>query len=158
MTSLKPVDRVLYFKGTCELVTIVKVHLDEPGEPYFTIKLSNGPEDKDRASFQQTVKKYLGTYSFYPFKTINLFDEDFWKFKQLIINGKFYAYSRTTRLILELHVEDEGAEYSNRAFKLFGIRGEGDKVIRGKKIPVEILKWCLHNKIQVFKNKPLIWL
>ncbi len=151
MTSLKSGDKVLYFKGTCELVTIIKVHLDDPEEPYFTIKLSNGDE-------KQTVKKYLGTYSFFPFKKINLFDEEFWQFKQLTINGKLYAYSRTTRLILELHVEDEGAEYSNRAFKLFGIRGEGDKIIRGKKIPVEILKFCLKNKIQVFKNKPLFWL
>ena len=151
MSSLKTSDKVLYFKGTCELVTIVKVHLDEPEEPYFTIKLSNGEE-------KQTVKKYLGTYSFFPFKKINIFDEEFWQFKQLTIKGKLYAYSRTTRLILELHIEDEGAEYSNRAFKLFGIRGEGDKIIRGKKIPVEILKWCLKNKIQVFKNKALIWL
>lgn len=147
MSSLKPGDKVLYFKGTCELVTIIKVHLDDPEEPYFT--LSNGEE---------TVKKYLGTYSFFPFKKINLFDEEFWQFKQLTIKGKFYAYSRTTRLILELHIEDEDAEFSNRAFKLFGIRGEGDKIIRGKKIPVEILKFCLKNKIQVFKNKPLFWL
>ena len=153
MSSFKQGDKVLYFKGTtCELVTIVKVHLDD--QPYFTIKLSNGAKDP----FQQTEKKYLGTYSFFPFKQINLFDEDFWQFKQLTIKGKLYAYSRTTRLILELHIEDEGAEYSNRAFKLFGIRGEGDKIIRGKKIPVDILKWCLKQKIQVFKNKGLFWL
>jgi small nuclear ribonucleoprotein (snRNP)-like protein len=151
MSFLKSGDKVLYFKDTCELVTIVKVHQDDPEEPYFTIKLSNGDE-------KQTVKKYLGTYSFFPFKKINLFDEEFWDFKQLTIKGKLYAYSRTTRLILELHVKDIGAEYSDRAFKLFGIRGEGDKIIRGKKIPFEILKFCLKNKIQVFKNKPLFWL
>ncbi len=150
MTSLKIGDKVLYFKQTCELVTILKVHLDDPSEPYFTIQLSNGTE-------KQTVKKYLGNYSFFPFKKENIFDEDFWNFKQLTINGKLYAYSRTTRLILELHIEDEDNEYSNRAFKLFGIRGEGDKIIRGKKIPVEILKWSLKQKIQVFKNKPLFW-
>ena len=168
MTSLKIGDKVLYFKQTCELVTILKVHQDDPsepflapsserGQPYFTrdpgsltIQLQNGTE-------KQTVKKYLGNYSFFPFKKENIFDEEFWDFKQLIINNKFYAYSRTTRLILELHIEDEGEEYSNRAFKLFGIRGEGDKIIRGKKIPVEILKWSLKQKIQVFKNKPLFW-
>ena len=150
MTSLKIGDKVLYFKQTCELVTILKVHQDDPYEPYFTIQLQNGTE-------KQTVKKYLGNYSFFPFKKENIFDEEFWDFKQLIINNKFYAYSRTTRLILELHIEDEGEEYSNRAFKLFGIRGEGDKIIRGKKIPVEILKWSLKQKIQVFKNKPLFW-
>ena len=50
MSSLKPGDKVLYFKQTCELVTIVKVHQDEPEEPYFTIKLSIGDE-------KQTVKK-----------------------------------------------------------------------------------------------------
>lgn len=154
MSSLKPGDKVLYFKDTCELVTII--HLDD--QPYFTIKLSNG-------SVVKAEKKYLGTYSFFQFKEtqglfkqIDLFDEDFWDFKQLTINGKFYAYSRTTRFILELILEDEGAEYTNRAFKLFGIRGEGNKIIRGKKIPTEILKFCLKNKIQVFKNKPLIWL
>jgi hypothetical protein len=150
MTSLKIGDKVLYFKQTCELVTILKVHQDDPSEPYFTIQLQNGTE-------KQTVKKYLGNYSFFPFKKENIFDEEFWDFKQLIINNKFYAYSRTTRLILELFIEDEGEEYSNRAFKLFGIRGEGDKIIRGKKIPVEILKWSLKQKIQVFKNKPLFW-
>ncbi len=150
MTSLKIGDKVLYFKQTCEIVTILKVHQDDPEEPYFTIQLQNGTE-------KQTVKKYLGNYSFFPFKKENIFDEEFWDFKQLIINNKFYAYSRTTRLVLELHIEVEGEEYSNRAFKLFGIRGEGDKIIRGKKIPVEILKWCLKNKIQVFKNKPLFW-
>ncbi len=52
MTSLKIGDKVLYFKQTCELVTILKVHLDDPSEPYFTIQLSNGTE-------KQTVKKYL---------------------------------------------------------------------------------------------------
>ena len=30
MSFLKSGDKVLYFKGTCELVTIVKVHLDDP--------------------------------------------------------------------------------------------------------------------------------
>lgn len=99
-----------------------------------------------------------GTYSFFPFKKINIFDEEFWDLKQLTINGKLYAYSRTTRLILELLIEDEGAEYTNRAIRLFGIRGEGNTIIRGKKIPVEILKWCLKQKIQVFKNKPVFWL
>ena len=103
-------------------------------------------------------KKYIGTYSFFPIKKINIFDEEFWDLKELTINGKLYAYSRTTRLILELLIEDEGAEYTNRAIRLFGIRGEGDKIIRGKKIPVEILKWCLKQKIQVFKNKPVFWL
>lgn len=103
-------------------------------------------------------KKYVGTYSFFPIKKINIFDEEFWDLKELTINGKLYAYSRTTRLILELLIEDEGAEYSNRAIRLFGIRGGDKTIIRGKKIPVEILKWCLANKIQVFKNKPVFWL
>ena len=96
----------------------------------------------------------------YPFdkKIENMFDEKFWDFKQLIINGKFYAYSRTTKLILELIIKDEGEEYSDRAFKLFGMRGEGKSIIRGRKIPEKVLKWCLKNKIQVFKNKPLYWL
>jgi len=91
-------------------------------------------------------------------KIENIFDQEFWNFKQLIINGKFYAYSRTTRLVLELHIQDEGEEYSNRAFKLFGMRGEGKSIIRGRKIPEKVLKFCLKNKIQVFKNKPLFWL
>ena len=91
-------------------------------------------------------------------KKINIFDQEFWDLKQLTINGKLYAYSRTTRLVLELHIEDEGAEYSNRAIKLFGMRGEGKTIIRGKKIPEKVLKWCLKNKIQVFKNKGLFWL
>jgi small nuclear ribonucleoprotein (snRNP)-like protein len=91
-------------------------------------------------------------------KKIDIFDQEFWDLKQLTINGKLYAYSRTTKLVLELHIEDEGEEYSNRAIKLFGMRGEGKSIIRGRKIPEKVLKWCLKNKIQVFKNKPLFWL
>ena len=52
-------------------------------------------------------------------KKIDIFNQEFWDLKQLTINGKLYAYSRTTRLVLELHIEDEGSEYSNRAIKLF---------------------------------------
>ena len=91
-------------------------------------------------------------------KKIDIFNQEFWNFKQLTINGKLYAYSRTTRLVLELHIQEDDNEYSNRAIKLFGMRGEGDKIIRGRKIPEKVLKWCLKNKIQVFKNKPLFWL
>ena len=90
-------------------------------------------------------------------KKIDIFNQEFWDFKQITINGKFYAYSRTTKLVLELHIQECG-EYSNRAFKLFGMRGEGKSIIRGKKIPEKVLKWCLKNQIQVFKNKPLFWL
>ncbi len=129
------------------MVSIIKVHNDDPEEPYFTIQLADGTE-------KQTVKKYLGSYAFSPFKKENIFDEEFWNLKQLNIKGKLYAYSRTTRLILALHIEEGG---SNRAMELYGIRGEGDTIIRGRKIPKEILKWCLAHKIQVFKNKCLYW-
>ena len=59
-------DKVLYFKNTCEMVSIIKVHNDDPEEPYFTIQLADGTE-------KQTVKKYLGSYAFSPFKKENIF-------------------------------------------------------------------------------------
>jgi hypothetical protein len=75
----------------------------------------------------------------------DIFDREFWNMTQVHIKGKMLGYSKTTRLLFALYIDENG----KKNMQLIAWKNKEGKFISKNDCNKDILNWCRRSGIQV---------